>query len=65
MSSLGHYKEETAHLNEQQRMLYEAAEYTLLTLSQNPEGFVNATIAVETLAMTMRKSLETFKKRYH
>lgn len=62
MSSLDRYKEETAHLNEHQKMLYEAVEYVLMRLSQTPEGFYNSLVAIETLAKTMRLTTETWKK---
>lgn len=65
MSSLERYKEETAHLNEHQKKLYEAAEYVLIALSQTPEGFYNSMVAVEALAKTMRLTTEAWKKRYH
>jgi hypothetical protein len=65
MSSLDRYKEETAHLTEHQRMLYEAAEYVLMSLSQTTNGFHNSIVAIETLAKTMRLSTEALKRRYH
>lgn len=65
MSSLNRYKEETAHLNEQQKILYEAAEYVLMSLSQTNTGFHNSIIAIETLAKTMRLSAEALKKQHH
>lgn len=65
MSSLEHYKEETAHLTEHQKMLYEAAEYVLMSLSQTSEGFLNSVIAIEALAKTMRLTTEAWKKRLH
>lgn len=65
MSSLDRYKEETEHLDEDQRMLYEVTERTLLHFSQGYGGFVNCMLAVETLAKTMRLSYETMRRTYH
>lgn len=61
MSSLDHYVKETAYLNEAQRKLYEIAEYAMMTHSQTPTGFENATVAIEALSVTMRKTINEFQ----
>lgn len=59
------YKEETAHLTADQKLLYDYVENFLMGVSQSNTAFINGMIAIEALAKTMRMSHTTWSKRCH